>query len=146
VDGPATLSEQATVQTLFRRAQLLSIQAIWFIKHLRDQAVVIDWKFYPQNEVALDLLLGVIRCFENSEERITSDVQEHSSNEVLDILRPGLVKLGFEVEDKREKRPIRIPVLFGRRGEWQKSFKVDAYHAEARVVIEVEAGRAYTNY
>ena len=121
-------------------------QAVFFIERRHDWVVVIDWKFYPLNKEVPRLLLEVVRCFESTEEKITSDAHKHGSDEVLGILRPGLVKAGFEVEDKREGKPIKIPVLFGRKGKWLKSFRVDAYHAEAKIVIEVEAGRAYTNY
>ena len=41
---------------------------------------------------------------------------------------------------------IRVPVLYGANGKVEKAFDADAYHQTEKVVIEVEAGRAVTNY
>lgn len=41
---------------------------------------------------------------------------------------------------------IRVPVLFGLNGEAERSFDADAYNKITKTVIEVEAGRAVTNY
>lgn len=109
-------------------------------------AAMIDWKYYPQNAEATDLLKGVVGCFEQLEQRVTSDVHKFESNKVLEILRPKLRKMGFEVEDKEKGSRISVPVLFGERGKWQKSFQVDAYHESGKTVIEIEAGRAFTNF
>lgn len=107
---------------------------------------MIDWKYYPQNAEPSTLLLNVVGCFEQLEAGVTSDSHNFESNKVLGILRPRLVKLGFAVEDRPQREAIRVPVLFGRRGEWQKSFSVDAYHKRRKTVIEIEAGRAYLNF
>jgi hypothetical protein len=88
----------------------------------------------------------VVDCFEKEDGRISSDNHTYKSDRVLDILRPRLMRLGFAVEQKNKRERIRVPVLFGRRGEWQKSFEVDAYHIDAKTVIEIEAGRAYLNF
>lgn len=47
---------------------------------------------------------------------------------------------------KRAKQKIGVPVLFGLDGKPEKSFEVDAYHEKCRAVLEIEAGRAVTNY
>jgi hypothetical protein len=39
-----------------------------------------------------------------------------------------------------------MPVLFGLDGQPEKSFEVDAYHEDDLIVLEIEAGRAVTNY
>jgi hypothetical protein len=55
-----------------------------------------------------------------------------------------LIEKGFRVElSKRDK--IKRPVLFGRCGKPDKTFDVDAYHEQAGVILEVEAGRGFTN-
>ena len=51
------------------------------------------------------------------------------------------VEKGKKVTDK-----IKVPVLFGRNGELEKSFKADAYDENHNIVLEVEADRNYTNY
>ena len=47
---------------------------------------------------------------------------------------------------RKAKDKIRVPVLFGRNGRPEKSFEVDAYHKDTGTVLEIEAGRAVTNY
>jgi hypothetical protein len=39
-----------------------------------------------------------------------------------------------------------VPVLFGLNGKVSKSFDADAYHPDEGFVIEIEAGRAVSNY
>lgn len=39
-----------------------------------------------------------------------------------------------------------ILILRGKRGKKEKSFYVDALSDDRRIVVEVEAGRAYANY
>ena len=69
------------------------------------------------------------------------------SNDVLAHLRPGFEYLGFLVESgKNAASKIRVPVLYGANGKVEKAFDADAYHRTKKVVIEVEAGRAVTNY
>ena len=52
-----------------------------------------------------------------------------------------ILSLPDEFADK-----IYVPVLFGENGTVLKHFEADAYHKEKHIVIEVEAGRAVTNY
>ena len=47
---------------------------------------------------------------------------------------------------KTAAEKISIPVLFGMNGKAAKSFEADAYHSHFKLVLEVEAGRAVTNY
>jgi hypothetical protein len=62
-------------------------------------------------------------------------------------VRDGLVSLGFTVESsKSAEGKIKIPVLYGANGKIDKSFDADAYHAGNKIVLEVEAGRAVSNY
>ncbi len=39
-----------------------------------------------------------------------------------------------------------MPVLFGRNNQLEKSFQVNAFQKDTGTVLEVEAGRAVTNY
>jgi len=66
---------------------------------------------------------------------------------VLLRLRPGLLNLGFKVESgKTAGDKISIRVLFGKHGAPAELFEADAYHQELRIVVEIEASRAVTNY
>ncbi|MHC8509605.1 MAG: hypothetical protein ACYYKD_09475 [Rhodospirillales bacterium] len=65
------------------------------------------------------------------------------SDEVLDLLRPGLSELEFQVEaGKQKSQKIERPVLFGENGKPKLQYHVDAWHPEWRAGLEVEAGRA----
>jgi hypothetical protein len=62
-------------------------------------------------------------------------------------VRGGLESIGFKVEGgKRAIHKISVPVLFGKGGKPVRTFDADAYHSEEGFVLEVEAGRAVTNY
>lgn len=106
----------------------------------------IEWQFYPRSKRATSLAVMVAEAFKGEIEAMSSSVHEHSSNRVLEILRPRLIALGFQVEvGKRKDQTIDVPVLFGRNGRVEKHFKADAYHAELGFVLEVEAGRGVVN-
>lgn len=117
---------------------------------------MINWAFFPRNERAPQICRSVIECFEQVAPEIDShanngligeDFKDAASNFVLAKVRPRLVQLGFRVEDgKAAVDRIPIPVLFGPNGRPAKSFEADAYHELHRLVLEVEAGRAVTNY
>jgi hypothetical protein len=67
-------------------------------------------------------------------------------NGVLELIRPGLNTLGFQVEPgKATHQQIRRPVLFGRNGQETKCFIADGYHPDWKFVLEVEAGRGVAN-
>lgn len=69
-----------------------------------------------------------------------------TSDAALQILRPALVGLGFEIEASKAKVDrIARPVLFGEAGRPLVSYEVDGFHPDHRVVLEVEAGRGAAN-
>ena len=107
----------------------------------------ITWQYYPKSNYPQKILLDVIEVFKKSEKTIDSGTKQLVSNDVLSEIRYDLKKIGFEVEEgKKKEEKIKIPVLFGENGTFEKSFEADAYHEESGTVIEVEAGRAVTNY
>ena len=106
------------------------------------------WHFFPKSRPCPAAVQEVISLFQARLEDIDSftHVGLHS-NGVLEILRPSLQKIGFTVETGRSKaKKIQIPVLFGENGKIIKYFEADAYNAEIQTVLEVEAGRAVSNY
>jgi len=108
---------------------------------------MIRWQYFPKSKEVPDLLRSVIKCFEDEESKISSEVHTCRSNKVLGFVRPSLKDLGFKVESGRKaEQKIRVPVLFGLNGKPEKSFEVDAHDEKSRTVLEVEAGRAVTNY
>lgn len=108
---------------------------------------MINYQLFPKSHQISSDLLAVVNVFQTNEEVISSKTQELSSNEVLAVVADGLEKLGFTIEkSKRKDDKIKIPVLFGRNGNLEKSFDADGVNLTTKTVIEVEAGRGVTNY
>jgi hypothetical protein len=107
---------------------------------------MIPWQYFPISDPTPQHLVDLVREFEATEAEISSDTHDLSSNEVLALLRPGLVGIGYRVESSKSVMGrINVPVLFGRNGRVQKSFDADAYNEDTRTVLEIEAGRGVTN-
>lgn len=108
--------------------------------------VTVSWHYFPESDPPPEHLVALVASFDNAQAVISSKDHQLSSNAVLALLRPGLLDLGFRVEaSKAAADKIRVPVLFGRNGQIQKSFEADAYHEGTRTVLEIEAGRAVDN-
>lgn len=108
---------------------------------------MINWMFYPKNLKVDDVSLKIIDTFKSFASIIDSEMCNYNSDEVLKVIEPGLTALGFQVEkSKHSQDKISVPVLFGLNGRIEKFFDVDAYDAENKYVVEVEAGRAVSNY
>jgi len=66
---------------------------------------------------------------------------------VLSFITENLKQTGLTVEEsKKSDDKIKVPVLFGVNGKLEKYFEADAFNSKTNTVIEVEAGRAVTNY
>lgn len=106
-----------------------------------------DWIYYPSTRRPPEELALIVDIFNKRFDQICSPEHTCASNEVLGIVRDDLVANGFLVEKgKKKEEHIEVPVLFGARGEIEKSFLADAFLEEKGVVLEVEAGRATVNY
>jgi hypothetical protein len=107
-----------------------------------------QWQFFPKSNVIPSILMCVIEGFINCEDEIASAQLYDSakSNDILKILEPKLLDLGFLVETgKTNDEKIHVPVLFGRNGKVEKSFEADAWHVGNKIVLEIEAGRGVIN-
>lgn len=82
-----------------------------------------------------------IFCQQNA--KIDSEIKHLKSNEVLAAVAPFLREIGYKTEPLDGM--IEVPVLFGRNGTIEKYFAADGYNPSTKTVIEIEAGRAYTN-
>ena len=101
---------------------------------------------FPNSLRPSDELRELATAFDRHMEEISSTNHSLSSNDVLAVVADDLEANGYLVEkSKRAEDLIRIPVLFGEQGALEKEFYADAYHPEARIVLEVEAGRAAAN-
>jgi hypothetical protein len=107
---------------------------------------MIRFQFFPRSQGIIQPIQQVIECFHASEHLFRSPDFEKPSNEVLEIIKPHLEKIGFTVESgKSSNQKISVPVLFGLDNRIDKSFNADAVSADGTIVIEVEAGRAVDN-
>ena len=92
-------------------------------------------------------MTAVVSCFEQVEEKITSQDHKLSSNDVMGHMKPALEAIGFKVEaGKRSEQKIKVAVLFGLNNRIDKYFDADAVSRDGRIVLEIEAGRAVDNY
>lgn len=105
-----------------------------------------SWQYFPKSDGIPEHLKAVIEVFRRYESDIESSHKNLHSNQVLAILRKGLVENGFSVESgKTAEGKIKVPVLFGRNGELEKYFEADAFHEATGTVLEVAAGRGVDN-
>jgi hypothetical protein len=117
---------------------------------------MIRWTYFPKNKAITTLGLSVVKVFENNEKIISSESNNHligsgttdsHSNSVLEKISSQLQDIGFQVEiGKKKNEKIHVPVLFGEQGKPLQSFDADAYNEVEKFVLEVEAGRAVSNY
>ncbi len=109
---------------------------------------MIRWILYPNSNRPDSFVYEIIEVFEKNSQNIDSNInKKQESDVVLGKIRADLEEIGFNVEKgKAKKDKIYIPVLFGLNGKVTKYFEADAYNKESGWVLEVEAGRAYTNY
>lgn len=107
---------------------------------------MLKYQLFPRSISILPEIKAVINCFENNYDKIKSPENKLSSNDVLKAIRLSLEKINFKVETgKTQIDKIKIPVLFSLNNKIDKFFDADAVSEDQRIVIEVEAGRAYVN-
>ena len=108
---------------------------------------MLRYQLFPRSIGMDEALKQVIECFKLHYDEIDSSSKTLKSNEVLKTIAPDLKGLGFKVEEgKASDDIIKVPVLFGMNNNIDKSFDADAVSFDGLIVLEVEAGRAYTNY
>ena len=107
----------------------------------------IQYQVFPKSSALPTFLSEVVDVFIGREEEISSSYFNLKSNDVLTIISPDLIEMGYNVElSKKAEDKIKVPVLFGRNGTLDKYFEADGHNAQYKVVIEVEAGRGVANY
>jgi hypothetical protein len=81
----------------------------------------------------------------NAEEIGTKSLKKGlTSDQVLSVVRPDLIELGFMVEaGKHLTDKIKRPVFFGENGAPGLQYEIDAYHESWKCGLEIEAGRAW---
>ena len=105
------------------------------------------WTYFPRNRKITNDLLQIVSVFDAQESNINSFTNTMASDQVLDKVASGLEAIGYKVEQsKKDIDKIKMPVLYGECGKVDLNFEVDAFNQNTSVVVEVEAGRAVTNY
>lgn len=104
---------------------------------------MINYQYFPKNRALPEHLRCVIDIFIKKAAKIDSEKTHLKSNEVLSVVAPFLKEIGYKTEPIDGK--IKVPVLFGRNGVIEKYFDADGYDPNTKTVIEIEAGRAYSN-
>lgn len=105
------------------------------------------YQFFPRSMGLTESMEEVVNVFKEVEDKISSSTNDLRSDDVLSIVRPGLEKIGYCVEqNKKDEGKIKVPVLFGYNNSIDKHFYADAISADRKIVIEVEAGRATENH
>jgi hypothetical protein len=101
------------------------------------------WMYYPSWRQPPEWVNELLVSVRTSQSSIDSNVRHLKSNDVLALLRPRLIDLGYEVEGGADRYPL--PVLFGQDGRVAKSFNVDAFRPHDAIAVEIEAGGAFEN-
>jgi hypothetical protein len=105
------------------------------------------WQHFPRSQPPSALCRQTVEVFERKHASVDSRNHDYNSDKVLSLLADDLRLLGFQIEKgKKKDDKIAIPVLFGENGRISKAFHTDGYHSESKYMLEVEAGRGFTNY
>lgn len=108
---------------------------------------MIRWCYYPRNHKLPTEFEKITEIFQKREKEISSEIYNYNSNDVLKIVSSDFINLGFEIEASKAKADkIRVPVLFGEQGKEDLAFEADGFNVKYKMVLEIEAGRAVTNY
>lgn len=104
------------------------------------------YQLFPRSFGITSEIRQVINCFEKNFTQIESPKFDLSSDGVLKVIANDLKEVGFLVEEgKTKEEKIHVPVLFSLNNRIDKSFNADAVSLDGKIVIEVEAGRAFRN-
>jgi hypothetical protein len=104
------------------------------------------YQLFPRSFGITEDIKAVIACFERNYEHIKSPDHNLNSDGVLKVIAEDLKLLKFKVEESKASiDKIKVPVLFSLNNRIDKFFDADAVSADGKIVIEVEAGRAYRN-
>lgn len=107
---------------------------------------MLRYQLFPRSFGISNEMINIIKCFENQYDKIRSPENDLSSDGVLKVISKDLIELKFKVESsKASVDKIKVPVLFNINNKIDKFFDADALSEDGKIVIEVEAGRAYRN-
>ena len=104
------------------------------------------YQLFPRSFGITEDIKAVVACFEKNYEQIKSPDNNLNSDGVVKVIAEDLKRLKFKVEESKASiDKIKVPVLFSLNNRIDKFFDADAVSEDGKIVIEVEAGRAYRN-
>ncbi len=107
---------------------------------------MLNYQLFPRSFGITSEVEDVINCFALNYEKIKSPINNLNSDGVLKCIADELKILKFKVEiSKAKDDKIRVPVLFSLNNRIDKYFDADAVSQDGKIILEVEAGRAYAN-
>ena len=107
------------------------------------RAVYPTFVYYPRWQSAPTWVTNVVRVFASHRVSIDTAVYAHESDAALEVVRPDLEAMGFQVETSKSRAgKLFRPVFFGENGAPERQYEIDAYHPQEHIALEVEAGRA----
>ena len=109
-------------------------------------AANVRFSSFPRTEAPPSFVASIVSVFQTHESLISTLILKKglTSDAVLSQLRADLSQLGFSVElGKSSEGKIKRPVFFGENGMPDLQYEVDAFHADWRCGLEIEAGRAW---
>lgn len=107
---------------------------------------MLQYQLFPRSFGITSEVEDVIKCFQNNYNKIKSPDNNLNSDGVLKSISADLKLLNFKVElSKAKADKIKVPVLFSLNNRIDKFFDADAVSEDGKIVLEVEAGRAYVN-
>jgi hypothetical protein len=99
--------------------------------------------YFPRWQAAPAWVAQVVQVFAVQQPAIDTATLANTSDVVLQLVRPGLETLGFQVEaGKLRENKLFRPVFFGENGQPERQYQIDSYHPQERIALEVEAGRS----
>src|ERR1041385_2139131 len=101
---------------------------------------------FPRTAPPPPFTAELIEAFRSHETEVSTatNTKGLTSDLVLAALRPKLIELGFIVEGgKQATQKIKRPVFFGENALPDLQYQIDAYNANWRCGLEIEAGRAW---
>lgn len=107
---------------------------------------MLKFQLFPRSFGITNEIQKVIDCFDKNYNSIKSPENNLNSDSVLKAISNDLKHLKFRVEkSKASVDKIKVPVLFSENNQIDKFFDADAISHDGKIVLEVEAGRAYAN-
>lgn len=107
---------------------------------------MINYFYFKKKEELPKELKASIEIFKKNYKKINSegeDTWNYNSDKVLNIVSKDFIESGFKIE-LNKKNKISIEVKYKEQDKI-KYFDVDGYNSKDKIILEIEAGRAYAN-